>query len=408
MKRVSNRALAALGAAVLSVALVVAIYLLTNSVDTSAFTSDFMYYIAMAKDGFSAPGASPFAYRYVTTLIVHLLIGGLGLSVEQGFRVVALAGAFLQLFGVFLFTNWFTNSIKGAYLALLVTAFSLYNVKFLFFDVYRPDHLAYALILLQTYLAFKRKFVPLLVVTLIASQVREFNLIPLIAYLVAFWRGRDRSIVMREVGVSVVGIVAAVALPRILIPVAQNFQFADLSVDGILRVLIAPLVLSRDVNYLYTLVAYLLPLLMLARLSDINAVLRSLSAEARYFLATYVGLVLVFSFLGGTDFYRFATFLFMPQAILLGFLVPRTRTLDTAVMLAGVLIFNRIWMPFPSGSAQGGSYVDLYGGYATRFNMSSVLRLLECAGFIALGAVVRRYGHPASLGPRFASNDLDA
>ncbi len=405
MKRFDNKAVAVLGAAVLSVGLIAAIDLLTNTVDTQAFKADFLYYIAMAKYGFNTPGASPFAYRYVTTLIVHGLILWRGLSVEQGFRLVAFVGAFLQLFGVFLFTNWFTRSIKGAYVALIVTAFSLFNVKYLFFDVYRPDHLAYALILLQTYLAFKRKFVPLLVVTLVASQIREFNLIPLIAYLFAFLRGQERSKVVREVVVSVAAILAAVVLPRLLIPVAENFQFADLSRDGLLRVLIAPLVLSRDVNYLYTVVAYLLPILMLARLTDIKLVLQSLSAEVRYFLIAYVGLVLVFSFLGGTDFFRFATFLFVPQAILLGFLVPRARALEITVMLLGVLVFNRIWMPFPAGPSA--SYLDLYGGFSTRFNWISALRLLECLGFIVLGALVRRYYRAASLGRQLAAHDLD-
>ncbi|HEX8993004.1 MAG TPA: hypothetical protein VF784_15085 [Anaerolineales bacterium] len=406
MKRPNIQVIATAEAAVLAMALVFAIARFTNPLDTRGVTWDFRYYIAMAQDGFRTPGASPFAYRYVTTLIVHALIGLPGIPIEQGFRIVAYVGAFLQLFGVFLFTQWFTRSTKGAYIALIVTAFSLFNVKFLFFDLYRPDHLAYALILLQTYLAFKRKFVPLLVVTLIASQVREFNIIPLIAYLAAFLRDKDRPAVVREVSVSIVALILAIGLPRLLIPVAENFQFAALSRNGILRVLIAPLVLSRDVNYLYTLIAYLLPILMLARLSEIRRVLQSLPVEVRNFLAVYTGLVLVFSFLGGTDFFRFATYLFMPQAILLGFLVPRSHVLEVAVMGVGVLVFNRIWMQFPQPS-QGGVYMDLYGGYSTRFNGASVLRLLECLGFIGVGILVRRFHHAAGLGSQVAANDLD-
>lgn len=406
MRRLNTPAITTAGAAVLAIALVAGIARLTNSVETNVVTWDFRYYIAMARDGFLTPGASPFAYRYVTPLIVHALISLPGITIEQGFRIIAFLGAFLQLFGVFLFTRWFSSSIKGAYVAMVVTAFSLFNVKFLFFDVYRPDHLAYALILLQTYLAFKRKFLPLLVVTLIASQVREFNIIPLIAYLAAFLRDKDRATVLREVSLSAVGLILAIGLPRVLIPVAENFQFADLSRDGILRVLIAPLVLSRDANYLYTLIAYLLPILMLAPLTEIKAVFQSLSAEVRYYLVTYTGVVLLFSFLGGTDFFRFATFLFLPQAILLGFLVPRSQILALAVMLLGVLVFNRIWVQFPQAS-QGGVYMDLYGGYATRFNGASVMRLLECLGFIAVGVLVRRFPHAAGLGPQVATHDLD-
>ncbi len=405
MKRPSIQVIATAEAAALALALVFAIARFTNPLDTQSVNWDFRYYIAMARDVFHTAGTSPFAYRYVTTLIVHALIGLPGISIEQGFRIVAYVGAFLQLFGVFLFTQWFTRSTKGAFIALLVTAFSLFNVKYLFFDVYRPDHLAYALILLQTYLAFKRKFLPLLLVTLIASHVREFKVIPLIAYLAEFLREKDRPAVLREASISAVGLVLAVGLPRLLIPVVNNFQFVDLTPNGILRVLIAPLVLSRDANYLYTLIAYLLPILMLASLTEVRAVLKSLSVEVRNYLVVYTGLVLIFSFLGGTDFFRFTTFLFLPQAIILGFLVPRARTLEIVVMGLGVLGFNRIWMQFPVAS-QGGDYVDLYGGYATRFNEASVLRLLECLALIGVGVLVRRFRHAAELDSQVAAHDL--
>ena len=114
------------------------------------------------------------------------------MSTEAGFRGLAYFGAALQLLGVFLFTHWLTRSAKGALIALLVTAFSLFNVKFLLFDVYRPDHLAYALILLQTYFALEDRFWPLLFSTILACQFREFNLIPLVAYLFALLAVRAR------------------------------------------------------------------------------------------------------------------------------------------------------------------------------------------------------------------------
>jgi hypothetical protein len=130
------------GAALLSAFLVTCLGVLTNSLDTHKFSWDFRYYIGMAENGFSPPLASPFAYRYVTPLLVSGFFQIAGLPIQDGFRDVAYAGAFLQLFGVFLFTRWLTHSTKGAYVAVLVTSFSLFNVKFLLFDVFRPDHLA--------------------------------------------------------------------------------------------------------------------------------------------------------------------------------------------------------------------------------------------------------------------------
>ena len=141
----------------LSTSIVLGLDIITNTIDTKKYAWDFLYYIAMAKDGFNAqPLASPFAYRYLTPLIVNGITGISSLSIEHGFLLVAYLGAIAQLAGIFFFTNWLTNSRKGAYLAMLVTALSLFNIKFLLFDIYRPDHLAYALILLQTYFAFEK------------------------------------------------------------------------------------------------------------------------------------------------------------------------------------------------------------------------------------------------------------
>ncbi len=56
----------------LSTGIVLGLDLLTNAIDTKKYAWDFLYYIAMAKDGFKAqPLASPFAYRYLTPLIVN-------------------------------------------------------------------------------------------------------------------------------------------------------------------------------------------------------------------------------------------------------------------------------------------------------------------------------------------------
>jgi hypothetical protein len=384
-----NKARQILWAAILSAMLIAALDALTNTIDIQNFSWDFRYYIAMARDGFHAQQlASPFAYRYLPSLLVYGLTHTPGLSIENGFRAIAYVGAFAQLISVFLFTNWFTRSTKSAYVALIVTAFSLFNIKFLFFDVYRPDPLAYPLILLQTYFAFKRKFFPLLFTTLIALQVREFNLIPLIAYLFAFAPAKDRRTFLKELVLSVLGLTLAIGLPRLLIPVNENYQFADLSADGLLRVLLAPLVLTRDLIFLYSLAAYALPTLMLVNLRNAKSILGSLNTETKSFLIVYTGLVLLFSFLGGTDFYRFSTYLFLPQAILLGFLSQTSSNLELAVMGIAVFIFNRLWLPFPTSDV--GAYLDFYGAYATRFNAAAISRMIECVVFILVGFLVQR------------------
>jgi hypothetical protein len=363
--------------------------LLTNSIDTKKYAWDFVYYIAMAKDGFQAqPMASPFAYRYLTPLLVNGITKISSLSIENGFLVIAYFGAIAQLTGIFFFTNWLTQSRKGAYLAMFVTAFSLFNVKFLLFDIYRPDHLAYALILLQTYFAFEKKFLPLLITTIIASQIREFNIIPLVAYLFATWRADERPANIRRIFFSALFVLPAIILPRVLIHVTENYQIVGLSPNGILTALFLPLMPAIDINFLFSLLAYFLPLLFIADLKTIRATLAGLPNDQRRYLYAYTLLVLILSFFGGTDFFRFATFLFLPQILLIGLIAPQKSNLQIGAMLAVTFIFNLIWLPFPIWDKN--QYLDFYGAFALRLNWATLYRILEGLAFIFLGVLLRK------------------
>jgi hypothetical protein len=93
------------------------------------------------------------------------------------------------------------------------------------------------------------------------------------------------------------------------------------------------------------------------------------------------------SFLGGTDFFRFATFLFLPQIILLGFIAPQKSNLHIGLMFAATFIFNRIWLPFPM--ADRDQYRDFYGGHSLRLSMATLYRSLEWLAFIVVGLIVR-------------------
>ena len=62
-------------------------------------------------------------------------------------------------------------------------------------------------------------------------------------------------------------------LPRLLIPVAEDFQFVSFTRDGLLRAVLAPLILARDANFIYSLLAYALPVLMLASPRQLRLVL---------------------------------------------------------------------------------------------------------------------------------------
>ncbi|MBI3172776.1 MAG: hypothetical protein HYZ25_03585 [Chloroflexi bacterium] len=376
-------------AGILSIILISLLDLLTNHVDVTRFQWDFRYYIAMAQDGLNTPLlASPFVYRYATPLLVRMLTG-LGLSIEGGFTVIAYLGAFLQLTGIFAFTGWMTGSRKAAWIAMLVTGFSLFHVKFLLFDVFRPDHLAYAFILLATWLAAQRRFTPLLIVTLIASQFREFTIVPLIAYLFSFARTESaRHKLYAQVGLSILGLVLALGLPRLILPIEADFQFISLTPDGILRGVLAPFIITRDINFVYTLLSYLMPLWIAASIPQIQSAYRALSLEWRHFLTVYTGLVLLLSFFGGTDFPRFTTFLFIPQIILLGGLAEKTHGLVLAFMLAATAFFNLVWLPIPMDSME--AYRDFYGGYNGQVTIVTFWRILEMLVFVLFGWILRK------------------
>ena len=54
--------------------------------------------------------------------------------------------------------------------------------------------------------------------------------------------------------ISLVGLAVALLVPRLLIPIAEDFQFVSFTRDGLLRVALAPLILARDANYIYSIV----------------------------------------------------------------------------------------------------------------------------------------------------------
>ena len=373
----------------ISLFLIIILDLLTNSVNTTQNQWDFVYYIALAKDGFYAhPLASPFAYRFFTPGVVHLLSLS-GLSIENGFLLIAYLGAFAQLIGIFFFVRWATQSARGAWIAFFITAFSLFNIKFLIFDPFRPDHLAYALILLQTYFAFERKFLPLLLCTILGSTIREFTLIPLVAYLLMLIQEKEtRSNAIRQGLVSALFVLPVVVLPRLLIPVTEDFQIVGFSPDKLLNTILLPFIPSFLVNFIFSIFAYLLPLFLLANPKDIKSAFQNLDMEKRRYLTAYTSLVLLLSFFGGTDFNRFATFLFLPQIILIGWLAPGTSNLKFAALFICLFIFNRLWMHFPDWDVQ--TYRNFYGGFALQLNVHTAYRFVELFLFLIIGSILNR------------------
>jgi hypothetical protein len=359
----------------------------TNSLDIENFSWDFNYYIDLTNYGFDSPTlVSPFAYRYPTPFLARILSDGLSLSVETSYRIIAWTGAIFQLSGIFLIVSFVTRSMQGAILALLITALTIMNVKFLLFDVYRPDHLAYAFIILNFYFALTKRFYLLLIFTLIGVQFREFVLVPMAAYFLSVLF-TDRKLFRKQLVPVLVCVFAAVILPRLLIPVKASQQFINPSA-GLLKTIKIFFNPFRNLNYLFALTAYFLPLLIIFTRERYAKVKSLMSSDLKLLIVWYSILVAILAFIGGTGLIRFMTYFFIIQSVIIGFAFRFISVTEIVYMIAAVFIFNRIWKEIPMDSLE--NYLDFYSGYYARVNVNTFYRIIELAVLISGGTVVRK------------------
>jgi hypothetical protein len=366
-----------------SLALVVLIDIFTNGI-TNKLLFDSNVYIGMAEYGFAPElRISPFIYRFVPPFLAGSIHRLTDLSIYKSFKVITYLGAISELLGVFLVVRQLISSEKGAYIGMLSVAFSLFNVKYLLYDVYRPDILAYPIILISTWLAFKDYFYPLLLTTMMGLQFREFAIAPLLAYLAAKLQSEGSKPLVRTVTLSIIGLVLAIGLPRWLIPAVVHAEAVQLSPQAIGQVIQLLSMWPRDINILYIVLAYFLPFLILYRRSRLKNALGELPAEQVRYLAYYSGAVLLLVFIGGTDLDRFATYFFLPLAVLTGLLAKNQSIIKILLVLTLQIIFNRIWLPFPVWDFD--LIVDFYSGWSNVINAASLSRFAELIALAVVG-----------------------
>ncbi len=368
---------------IVSLALVLLLDALTNNV-TAKRLYDSNLYIGLAEHGFDREfRLAPFVYRYAAPFLAGGISHLTTLSTYKSFKLLVYLGAIGQLAGVFFLTRWLVKSEKGAYAGMLTVAFSLYNLKYPLFDVYRPDILAYAIILLGAYFAFKGQFLALLVTTMLGLQFREFTVVPLLAWLFARIRAQGWKASQRALLASLLGLSLAIGLPRLLIPVMGDAQDVHLSLAGIGEALYLLSLWQRDLNLLYIVLAYFLPCIILYRPRRLESALQAVTREQAYFLLAYTGLVLLLAVLGGTDLERFGTYFFLPLAIGVALLAKTQPAASIILVLALQFLFNRIWLPFPVWDFD--LMVDFYGGWSNIITPATLWRYAEAIALAALG-----------------------
>ena len=370
-----------------SITLVLLVDMLTNGV-TEKYLFDSNFYLGIAERGFETKLlVAPFIYRYATPLMAGSLHQFTGLSLYKSFKLITYIGLIGELFGIFLIVHNLARSQKSAYVGMVVVAFSMYNMKFLLFDVYRADTLAYAIILLCTWLALKRRFIPLLFVTILGLQVREFVAVPLLASLAIRLQHEGIRKSLRDTVIALLGLFIAVGLPRMFIPIVANEQ----DVQGIGQLLYSLSLWKRDVNLVYVCFAYFLPFLIFFRSSKRQAMQHMLSAEQLHYLLYYIGFVFLLIIVGGTDMERFASYFFLPMAVFVGLLVRNQPVTKIMIAIFLQFIFNRIWLLFPIWDY--GLFANFYGGWSVVINTSTLWRYLEVFAYAVIGNIIVHFNH---------------
>lgn len=373
----------------------------TNSLNIHRYVWDHYHYIDMAENGLSGNLGlvAPYAYRPLTPLLAGGLADLSGRSVIAGFRIIAYAGAIAQLVLVFALARQFTRKTWAALVVMLATGLSTFNVKFLLFDIYRPDHLAFPLILIGMIGLLRRQYVIVLIAAAMGALAREFALLPaaLLTFrlLREFVARRDWRALLSAVGAAAV-MAAAYLLPRRAIAVARSSQLIDVASGGLMSILLNG---ARWLNLLLATAISLLPLLLIitpARARQLWTRLRGLRLE----LGLYCGLTLALALIGGTDLPRFTVYLFAPLIIALAILLDEgVHPLEIAYLLLATAAFNRILLPVPMESHE--AYLDFYIAFDDRIGAVTWMRSAELIvwiiGAAALRALLRRRRRPGLL-----------
>lgn len=338
--------------------------LLTNQVGR---LTDPGFYVDMAENGFQGRNVAPYVHRWVMPFLADFLRDTFGISLYDGFKLPAVIGVIAQLWLVYFFVRYLGGKIRTAYLIMAVTVFSMYHVKFLMHDVYRPDNFAYALLIVGAWAILAKKRGIALLVVLVGVLLREFLLILAgLLLLQALWDLAQAgwSVIQRRqawwgavlhalwVGLILAAVAAVVLIPRRFIPVNSDISLLQMHSLGAFRASLVWVLreqANRIPNMIFIVVVYLLPTLLLMTGPRLRRAWAMLKPYAAFLIWYALGFLFLYVY-GGGDFGRFATYLLIPQIILLTVLLETTAipALAIAYMLVATAAFNHIFVPLPT------------------------------------------------------------
>jgi hypothetical protein len=372
---------------------------------TQPVIHDALWYVGMATDGVFGNEhlAAPYVYRLAVPMIVGALSKLFALQVERGFQLLVWISAIALLLTVFLFALRRNAGVWRGVVILSLCGFSFYHVKYPLAAYAMVDVEAYPLILLATWSLLERRVGLCVAISSLGLLFKEFLIIPLaVQFLVLLTEYRkDRASRHLVWAITIVGSFALLfVLPRMLIPVqavyGNNLEWRLQNSDALKYLRNLPVLLSnpfdgaRIFNILFASASYWLPALLLVTGDRLRDTWNSLAGQ-RSIILGFLVMLIAMTLIGGTNIMIFVTYgVPMLVLVLACFLGTGTPLHEGVLVLAAVVVYNRVWVPIPSFAGHFEQAIDLYGGWGSRINEATLYRVVEMAGYILLAVVLRR------------------
>lgn len=416
-------------AALLIATLVVVIVdLLTNSM---APRWDMAYYVDMARNGIIGNHhlVAPFAYRPGAPGIVHAIARVLHVDAEVAFRVCGRVLSVGFLVACLYFARSIGASLGAATVCSLALALNFQIVKWTVFAGTMVDIYAYPLILLAFWLILRKRFYACLFVSAFGLFFKEFLVLPLLTQTATLvlknrandQKSEDRGIrerwpagLIRPLAITFLALLVCFVLPRLLIHVVSTFQDIDPinQPSSLGRLYLYPASLRRDFNIAFAYLAWWLPTLVLIDPKRLRLLWDHLRPH-RLICGIYLAFHFLLVMYGGTNLAIFATYSLPVQLIVLVILLDKgdVRLWEKILLVAVVVLFNRIWMQIPLPDVNVHAYLNFYGGYHMLVTKRSLFRMVELltyvGGFWALRALISRISHTGILAGPIGGRSLN-
>jgi hypothetical protein len=400
-----------------AIALTAIVQLTTNASAVGEFSDP---YTVIAETGLSPHPqlVSPCAYRFVSPMLAGGVARAYDVSIGDGFFIVSMATSVTLLWLTCYLAMRVGASFAGGLTAMTVIALSIGHLKNNLYFNNSMEGVTQVLMIGWCLAMFARRWITATILCVVGLCTRELFLIPsaLLCGQLAFswWQTRScatgsasastldmtfsavkasripsiwRNPSLYRLAAAAILTAAAFILPRLLIPVAATIQLIDPLYDAswFSKLLQVPLNWKRDLNLMIGILSYSLPVLMLMTRERWRLIWQRLKPFQSAGVA-YCGLWLLLTLWGGTDLYRYVTYLFLPLTFVLAAMFADHRSsprfAEIILALVATAIHNKIFSHIPAIADNVDVYLDFWPAFEDRLNAAAAVRFAQIAGFL--------------------------